>query len=70
MSSFTKWPKWKCVQCEKWIVSSVKYQSRECVLSVKCVLRFEENSENLYNVFCDLKKIVKNYISSNSFYSV
>jgi len=34
MFSITKWLKWKCVQCEKQIVSSVKYQSREGVLSV------------------------------------
>lgn len=48
ISLFTKCSKWKCVQCEKQIVSSVKYQSRESVLSVKCVVRFEENSEKLY----------------------
>ena len=48
IASFTKWPKWKCVQRDKWIVSSVKYRSSEDVLSVKCVVQFEENSEKLY----------------------
>ena len=42
-------------------MSSVKYQSREGVMSVKCVLRFEENSEKLYLRIASIVLMISGY---------